>query len=198
MGQGSALHRLLRDERGSTIVEFAVVSVVIIMIMCAIIEYGLIQMTKIAIENATQQVARSSAINTATSGCDRVCQITALVQQNTHGIINAQNIVVTSEVITSPSEAPPPQPDVCLDDPSNPYPATCPLGAPGQAYINNDGVPGYHQYNSSASNNAGGSNDLVQISVFYNWQILFPILKPFFANGVYPISSTTVVRNEPF
>lgn len=182
------LRALLRSEAGETIVEFAIVSVVFFTLLCAIIEYGLILMTKIAIESATQQVARSSGIDTSNTTCDRACQITALVQQNMHGIINASTIYVTSEVISSPTEAAPAEPDVCLDDPSNPYPATC------TKYNDNNGIPLYQQNVISA----GGSSDLVQISVFYNWQIIFPLMRAFYPSGVVPITSTTVIKNEPF
>ena len=182
------LARLRADERGETMVEFAIVSVIFFTLMCAVIEYGLIEMTKIAIESATQQVARSSSIDTSNPSCDRACQITTLVTANTHGIINAQNITVSTQVITAASTAPPAQPDVCTDNPSIPYPATC------VSWQENNGVPGYQQNNI----NAGASNDLVQITVFCKWQVLFPIMKPFFTNGIYNIVSTTVVKNEPF
>ena len=180
--------RFLRDELGETIIEFAVVSAALLTLMCGIVEYGLIEMTRIAIESATQQVARSSGIDTSNPGCDRACQITTLVAKNTHGIINSQNVVVTSEVITSPTDTPPAEPDVCTDNPSDPYPATC------TNYNDNNGVPGYQPNNIGA----GASSDLVQISVFYKWNILMPIMKPFFTGGVYNIQSTTVVKNEPF
>ena len=188
MVKSSSVRRFLRDEGGETIIEFAIVSVVLFTLMCALVEYGLIMMTQIAIESATQQVARSSGIDTSNPGCDRACQITTLVTQNMHGIVNASSIVVTSEVITAATDAPPAEPDVCLDSAADPYPATC------VRWEENNGVPGYQQNNI----NAGASNDLVQISVFYNWQIIFPLMLAIYPSGVVPMTSTTVVKNEPF
>jgi hypothetical protein len=44
----------------------------------------------------------------------------------------------------------------------------------------------------------GTSSDLVEIRVSYVWQVMFPLMKPFFNNGVAVLSSSTVVKNEPF
>jgi hypothetical protein len=190
MGRTNALYRLLLDEGGETILEFALISVIFFTLMCAFVEYGLILMTKVALESATQHVARSSGINGSVPGCsDRACAIKTLIAQKTIGVvINPANVIITSEVISSPTEAAPASPDVCTDTTGVPSPPTC------TRWQENNGIPGYQQNNPDA----GSTNDLVQISVFYQWQIIFPLLQPFFTGGVDNLTTSTVIKNEPF
>ena len=134
------LHRLGRDQAGAALIEFVVVAVVFFSMMFAIIEYGMIMLTKIAIESATQQVSRSSGVNKSVGGClDRACQVKKLVQDKTLGLISPQYVNITSRVVSAPTDASPPIPDTCLDVVGIPSPLTC------TSFLNNDGVPGYQQ-----------------------------------------------------
>lgn len=191
MSRQNLLCRFLKDEGGTTIVEFALVSTIFFMLFLGIIEYGLIMFTKIAIESATQEVSRSTAIDAAVTGCgDRVCAVKTLIAQKTAGIVNPTKVLVTSSVVSNMTTPYPPEPDVCFDNyPADPYPATC-LGP----FSDNNGIGGY-QANAI---NTGATDDLVQIRVFYTWDVMFPLLRPFFTGGVYKIISVTVVKNEPF
>ena len=190
MACSTLLRRFLKAESGATLIEFAVVSVAFFTLMCGIIEYGLIMMTKIAIESATEQVARTSSINsTGGTGCaTRACVIQTLIAQDTLGIINPANVLITSKVINAPTDSPPAMPDVCTDLATDPYPPTC------TSWQENNGVDKYQQNNIDA----GATNQLVQISVFYTWKVMFPIMQPFFPGGVVKMTATTVVKDEPF
>ncbi len=190
MACSTLLRRFLKAESGATLIEFAVVSVAFFTLMCGIIEYGLIMMTKIAIESATEQVARTSSINsTGGTGCaTRACVIQTLIAQDTLGIVNPANVLITSRVINSPTDSPPAMPDVCTDHATDPYPPTC------TSWQENNGVDKYQQNNIDA----GATDQLVQISVFYKWKVMFPIMQPFFTGGVVNMTATTVVKDEPF
>jgi hypothetical protein len=185
--------RLMRDHAGAVLIEVVVVAFVFFSMTFAIIEYGMIMLTKIAIESATQQVSRSSGVNKAVGGCtDRACQVSKLVQDKTLGLISPQYVNITSRVVSSPTDASPPIPDTCLDTPGVPSPPAC------FGYLNNDGVAGYQQPVSVSVAAVGATSDLVEIRVSNLWQVMFPLMKPFFKNGVVVISSSTVVKNEPF
>ena len=192
MAHMGILRRLRRTEEGATAVEFAIVAPVFFMMMFGIIEYGLILMTKIAIESATQQVSRSAGVNKAVTGCsDRACQVRVLVQDKTFGLVNKNYVQVNSMVISSATDPSPPIPDLCTDG-GAPNPPSC------SYYINNDGVPGYQQAGSVTVGSVGAQNELVEIRVSYVWQVMMPLLVPFFQDGVVRMSSATVVKNEPF
>jgi hypothetical protein len=102
--------RLICDDRsGATAIEFAVVSGVFFMMMFGIIEYGMIMLTKVAIESATNQVGRSASIGSVATGCaDRVCSIKKLIADKTAGLVNPQSVLVTSAVVSNPTTVTPP------------------------------------------------------------------------------------------
>jgi hypothetical protein len=60
-------------------------------------------------------------------------------------------------------------------------------------------VTGYQQSSGLVAGSIGGAGDLVEIRVTYLWKVFFPIFQSSFGtNGVLTISSSTVVKNEPF
>lgn len=190
------LARLRRNNDGSTAVEFAIVSFAFFIMMFGIIEYGLIMMSKVAVESAVMQVSRSTSIGTSTfAGCtDRVCAVKKLVEDKSFGLINRNSVKVTATVVTSASTLPPAVPDVCLDSISDPYPSSC-----TSSWVNNDGVAGYQQTGDIDAASLGTENQLVEIRISYLWRVIFPIFSSYFGdNGVLSISSSTVIKNEPF
>ncbi len=190
------LRQLKTNESGAAAIEFAVVSGVFFMLMFGVIEYGMISLTKIAIESATNQVGRSASIGGLHPGCaDRVCSIRAIIAEKTASLVDPRSINVSSTVVSSPTTATPPIADICLDNPAIPYPPTggCTV------FQNNDGIAGYQQRGSLSTGTIGGAGDVVEIRVTYLWPVLFPLFRSRFGtNGVLTISSSTVVKNEPF
>jgi hypothetical protein len=188
-----------RDCRGATAVEFAVVAVVFLTLLMGIIEYGLMQMTRIAIESATIQVSRSSGLgNVGVAGCaDRACEVKKLVEEKTQGLIHADSVFVSAAVVSSPTSANPPKPDICFDPPGNPYPANA---DDCKAWTEQGGNPNrYDPPLGLGAGNLGSGGDLVEIRVTYLWEVLFPIFRSTFGDdGVVTITATTVVKNEPF
>src|SRR4051812_44026475 len=91
------LRKLHKSESGATIVEFAVVAGVFFFMMLSIIEYGLMMMTKVAIESAAQTVSRASSVNSY-PGCssNRLCVVRAVLKKNTANLINPNYVQVTA------------------------------------------------------------------------------------------------------
>jgi hypothetical protein len=174
------------------------------MLMFGIIEYGMIMLTRVAIESAVMQVTRSASIGTVVPGCsDRVCAVKKLVEQKTLGFVKKESVIVTATATapTSPLTTTAPIPDICLDNPATPYPAICPVGG---GFINNDGNPGY-QATGAGAVSIGNAGDLVEIRVTYLWRVLFPMFEIFQSysgtggrKGFLVITSSSVIKNEPF
>ncbi len=190
MAASKLMHRFRADESGATIIEFSVVSVVFFLIMFAIIEYGLIMMTKIAIESVAQEISRSNQVNNdpACAG-DRKCLVEKLLKEKTLGLVNPEYVQVTSTVIDKPTTDSPPIPDLCLDKVGDPNPKNC------TTFIDNNGIPGYQD--NDAVDSYGTSGDKVEIRITYTWRVMFPMLDLLFKDGKVTMSSTTVVKNEP-
>ena len=189
---------LKRDERGATAIEFAIVAGVFFMLVLGMIEYGLIMYTQTVVESITMMSAREVSIGKPSGvGCaDRVACIKKLVQDKAEvaHLMGRQSVRVSSRVVTDvDKDAPPPVPDICLDIGADHYAATC------TQFEDNNGINGYQPEGSLDSAALGKGGDLVEIRVTYLWRVLFPMFKSKFGdNGVLTITSTTVVRNEPF
>lgn len=187
---------LWRDERGATAVEFAVVGALFFTMMLAVVEFGLMMFTSIALESAVQEAARSESIGAVVKGCpDRVCTLQFLVKQSTANMIHAHSVLVTAAVVTNGTGAAS-IPDMCLQDPDNPYPDTCP---PGQ-WVEHFGNPNkYDKPAALTSTSIGVAGDLVEVRASYLWRPQVPFFGAFYGDkGVITLSSATVVMNEPF
>jgi len=44
----------------------------------------------------------------------------------------------------------------------------------------------------------GGPNDVVRVTVNYNWNAFTPLLRPFFNNGQITLRVSSTMKNEPF
>ena len=193
------LRTLFRHTGGATAVEFAVVATMFFTLFMGVIEYGLFMMTQVAIEGAVTQAGRAGSISTL-GGLDRVTAVQNLVEEKTHGLINAGSVAVTTGVVETANGASGSgagaAPDICEPAGADPFPCSptrpCPPGTPFIPGGAPDAV-----CTGPASTSVGGPGDIVEIRVSYPWKVLFPILGQFFGNhGVVIIQSTTVVKNE--
>ncbi len=188
------LVRTKRDERGATAVEFALVAGAFFMLLLGVIEFGLVMFSKVAIESALQQSARDVGIGRQVAGCsDRACSIMRLVEQRTASLPKSQSVKVTATVANNSAVPSPSIPDVCLDDPNVPYPATC------SVFENNNGTLGYQPTGALGNVSIGNAGDMIEVRVTYLWRVMFPMFRSQFGtNGVLTVTSSTVVKNEPF
>jgi Flp pilus assembly protein TadG len=48
------------------------------------------------------------------------------------------------------------------------------------------------------SGTTGNPNDIIEVRLTYQWQLLTPLLKPFFPNGRYTFTVRSTMKNESF
>lgn len=184
-----SLRRFLKHSHGATIIEFAFVAPVFFLLLFAIIEFGLVRFTQVAVEAAVAQASRAVSIGTADAGGDRVSAIRSLVERKTLGLIGADQVSISAAVVGQGTTTPP---DICLSDPPG-TPDTC---DPPLQWQENNGIPGYQGPGALSLGDAG---DLVEVRVSFPWRVQVPFARSLFGeNGVYLISSATVIKNEPF
>ena len=51
---------------------------------------------------------------------------------------------------------------------------------------------------STGGSDSGGPNDIVRVTVVYNWQLFTPFLRPFFQSGYVTVRVASTMKNEPF
>ena len=53
-------------------------------------------------------------------------------------------------------------------------------------------------YVSTGTSGTGAPKDIIRVTVTYDWQLLTPILQPFFPSGHVTVRVASTMRNEPF
>lgn len=194
--------RLIPDTRGATAIEFGFVALPLILLVMAIIEFGLLMFTQMAVESAVGNVARTTTIGSTAGFPDRVSYLKDELRRQTEGLIYSESIIISSEVVDAGGTPTYVEPELCLSDPPVLGP-TCPSGT---AFVDSNGNGVYD--GGTLSNNYGGSGDLVRINVALPWKFFTPIIGKFFGSertvgestlaGTYVIRSSAIVKNEPF
>lgn len=162
-----------RDRRGATIVEFALIAVPFFMLLCSVIEVGVIFLGNSMLQKATADAARLVRTGQAQGANMTAMQFKNYICGETSPVLNCSNMQVDVEAFSSFDAI------------------TIPNAVGGNGTLNNN------------LNNftAGGAGNIVLVRSFYQWNIVTPLLRPFFstlANGDYLLSSTAAFRNEPF
>jgi hypothetical protein len=196
------LQRLLRDEGGASIVEFAIVAPIFFMLFLGIMEFGLFMFHKIAVEAITLQAARESSLGKTMGGnCastkTRVEYMECYVKDKSKSLVRGG---ATEVEINTLSKGGTVEPDICLDgDNYSSKPKTCDMY---------EDINGNGKYDGlAAANDLGEASTLVEVRVVYPWKALVtPYIGQYFGSddtkggttGVALITASTIIRNEPF
>lgn len=202
------LRRIAAAQEGATILEFAIVAPMLLLIMMAIIEYGLIQFNRAALESVVAQAGRQASLGVTSddrTGCSKSNQVDYVkcyIQVKTEDLIGNQgeggNIIITATPLVVGTSTGAKQPDICLSDP--PSVTSCPNNIP---YIDRNGNG---LFDGLAETNSYGANgQLMHVRVYYPWRTILPYLDRFFAQsdnegnraGVIMLTAATIVKNEP-
>ncbi len=186
-----------RQQQGSVAIEFAIIALPFFMLLWAIIEYGLILFTQVAVESATLQVAREASIGhgqtDALGVCSREEYVRQIIRQKTAGLINAESVKVSAAPVASGGVPRTQTPDICVSN----NPPTVGGLCPGGIYedVNHNGV-----YDATVPGLAlASAGQLVELRVYYPWKVQIPFFGQFFGDhGILMITSSTVLKNEPF
>lgn len=90
--------RNIKKENGQAVVEFAIVLPLLLLIICAIIDFGWLFYNQLSLENCTREAARYGAVNAANSDC------TTLVGNkiNKDAISSLKQLMTVSVTLSSP------------------------------------------------------------------------------------------------
>lgn len=183
------LRHFLRQERGATAVEFALVAVPFFLLLLGIIEYGLYTFTKVSLESIAAQAGQQASVQNNSGGCDRICVARNYITAKAAGLINYQSVTVTPHNVTVAGGTTF-RGDKCLCYPDH-IGGPCPCGH----YENLGGGPGYDS--GPVAYSTGRSGDLIELQVTYPWHVINPIMQPFFSpGGTVVMRVTTTVKNQ--
>jgi Flp pilus assembly protein TadG len=167
------LSTLRQDRRGSVMVEFALLAIPLFMLLFGILEVGIVFFGSSMLEKATQDGARLIRTGQVQAQNMSAVQFHDYICTQVSPLLSCgSNLQVDVESFTNFSNVG--------------------IGNPIQ-----NGVldPNLNKFS------VGGSGNIVLVRTFYTWDIITPLLRPFFANlgnGQRLLNSTATFRNEPF
>lgn len=183
------LRKFLGNEDGSPAVEFAFVAPLLILMMVASIELGLILFSTILMESGLRDAARYGITGNEVPGLTRLERIVEIVSERTIGLIDMEEADVQVLV----------------------YPGFDTIGN-GEDFIDGDGNGSYDAGETFTDSNgngswdedigvagAGDSGDIVVYRMQYDWGLLTPLAGTVIGSGgIFPIEASIAVRNEPW
>ena len=186
----AALRRLRgapEGERGAAMVEFGFIAPIFLAMLGAIMEFSGIMFVQAMMEGSAREASRYGITGFTSGGISREDQIRAIVAQHTHGIVNMDNLEMSTLVYENFGDVGQPEPfedenDNGVWDTDEPF-----------TDINGNGT--WDPDMGAAG--MGGPGDVVVYRMSYPWAIMIPIFRPIFGDTI-AIEANVAVRNEPF
>jgi Flp pilus assembly protein TadG len=186
----AALRRLrgaLRSEEGAAMIEFAFVAPIFIGLLCAIMEFSGIMFVQAVLEGSAREASRYGITGFTQDGVSREDQILAIVEDNTYGIIDMDQLQMETLVYENFGDIG--QPEPFTDENGNG------VWDAGEAYTDINGNGTWDPDMGAAG--LGGPGAVVVYRMSYDWNIMIPLFRPFFGDTI-TLRSNIAVRNEPF
>lgn len=197
MGSIAFSRSLFFSNKGSAVIEFAIIAPVFFLIFFAVTEFGLFMYHKIIIERIAVDVSRAASIGKtvdsscpfSTTGNNQLLYLNCVIKNGASALIDRNNVRAQINVLSSGGTV---TPDLCLDSPNNPTPAIC---------TTFEDVNGNGTYDSLGGSNTGARGEIIEVRIIYPWRVRFPIMNNFFGSathkGIVLVSASTIIKNEP-
>ncbi len=176
-----------RDERGSALVELGLVAPLFLAILFAVIEFSGITFAQTLLEGGANKASRFGILGSTPEGSSREAAIRTIIEDNSFGIIDANDVRVETLIYNSFASVGQPEPfeDANGNDSFD----------EGEVFqdINGNGSRDEDQGRAGA----GAGDQVVLYRISYDWDIMVPLFHPFFGEQI-ALEAATAVRNEPF
>ncbi|MGE0754535.1 MAG: TadE/TadG family type IV pilus assembly protein [Alphaproteobacteria bacterium] len=182
---------LLCCNKGSTIIEFAIVAPVFFLLFMGILEFSLILFTYSVLEGAAARASRVglTGYEGPASAGGRIAYIRSEIMRLSGGYLDPGRLTV--EILSYQTFAAIGQPEPCI-------PSTQPPPCPGQAGVGYIDVNGNNQWDADQGKaGAGDGNEIVHYRLHYPWAVLTPVMSNIIG-GTYDVTALATVRNEGF
>jgi Flp pilus assembly protein TadG len=186
----AALRRLRgvpADQRGQAIVEFAFLAPIFIALLAAILEFSGIMFVQAILEGAAREASRYGITGQLPENVSREEQILAIVEENTYGIVDMDELQMETLVYDDFGDIGEPEP--YTDDNENG------VWDNDEPFTDINGNGTWDPDMGAAG--LGGPGDVVVYRMSYDWNIMIPLFRPFFGDAI-TMRSNIAVRNEPF
>ena len=172
---------------GKAIVEFALVAPIFLGITLSIFEFSGIMFVQTLLEGGAREASRYGLTGQQPDGISRETMILQIVSENSFGIIDVDDLEMTTLVYDNFGEVG--QPEPFTDENGND------AWDEGEPYVDVNGNGSWDDDMGAAG--LGGPGDVVVYRMSYDWPIMIPLFQPFFGDHV-TLQANIAVRNEPF
>jgi Flp pilus assembly pilin Flp len=179
------LRQLRNNDRGSAAVEFALVMPVLFTVMFAGMDIAYRSLIQATLQGAVQKVARDATLET---GANQAATLDTKVRNIVKPIIDSGTFTFTRQNYASFTRAG--QPENFTDGNGNG------VRDGGECFEDENGN-GTRDLNSGIAG-VGGSKDIVLYTASVSYPRLFPMRGMLGWSSTQTVSSTTVLRNQPF
>ncbi|MDG2532826.1 TadE/TadG family type IV pilus assembly protein [Sphingomonas sp. HITSZ_GF] len=189
------LRRLREDERGTTIVEFAMIAPVMGVLLLGAFDIAHTLYLRAVLQGIVQKVGRDSSLET---GLDAATQATldAKVSGQAKALSNNATVTITRKWYRTFTNAAAAQFEPFTDTNGN---GTCdgPQGStPGEPYEDNNGNG---RWDSTGGNTgSGGAKDAMVYTVSVTYPSMFPLYRFIGGPTTKTVTASTVLRNQPY
>ncbi len=169
-------------------VEFALVSVPVIIMILGTLEVAIILFVNVVMEGAIRDAARFGITGYTTGGKSRETVIREIIDDRTLGFVDMSKVLITTIVYPDFDSI---GPEKYIDANGNgQYDG-------GETFFDVNGNGAWDANPGESS--AGGAGAVVVYKVSYDWPLLTGLLAPLIGHdGLISLSVSTAVRNEPF
>jgi hypothetical protein len=171
---------------GKAIVEFALVAPIFLGITLSILEFSGIMFVQTLLEGGAREASRYGLTGQMPEGISREAMILQIVSENSFGIIDVDELEMTTLVYDNFNEVG--QPEPFTDENGND------AYDEGEPYTDVNGNGGWDDDMGAAG--LGGPGEVVVYEMSYDWPIMIPLFQPFFGDHV-TLQANIGVRNEP-
>ena len=189
LGISQNFKRVAKADDGSTLLEFAFGAPILLTVVLAAMEFGVIMLTGTLMESSLREAARFGITGQQPNGVTRLERIIEIIDERTLGLIDMSQAEVNILV----------------------YPSFSDIGR-GESFIDGNTNGAYDLGETFTDENGNGvwdadigtagsgtSGDIVVYRLRYNWQTMTPFAGYFIGNdGIVGLNASIVVRNEPW
>jgi hypothetical protein len=176
-----------RDDRANTAIEFAFVAPAFLAMLGAILEFSGIMFVQTILEGSAREASRYGITGFTQEGISREEQILDIVERNTYGIVDLDELEMETLVYENFGDVG--QPEPYTDENGND------AYDEGEPFTDVNGNGGWDEDMGAAG--LGGPGDVVVYRMSYDWPIIIPLFRPFFGDTI-KLEANIAVRNEPF
>ena len=183
------LRHLRRQSDGSTVLEFAFVAPVLILLLVGSMEVGMIFFASSLLEGGLREASRFGLTGAPPASGTRESHIADVVNQNGAGVIQVDDSNITTLVYPNFTSIGEPEPYTDTNGNS--------VHDAGEPFT--DINCNFQWDPDMGKSGLGHGGEVVQYTVSYDLAIMTGFLAPLLgSDGKLPLSASVVVRNEPF